>query len=44
MEYFLDILREGYIVFCDILQGDYTVIEVTGSYTRISVEACMQLL
>ena len=37
-EYFLDILQESYIILYDILQGNYTVIEATGSYTRISVE------
>ena len=44
MEYFLDVLREGYIVFRDIFQGNYTVIEATGSRTRINVEAYTQLL
>ena len=38
-EHFLDILQEGYIVFYNILQGDYTVIKATGSYTHINVEA-----
>ena len=37
-EYFLDILREGYIVLYNVLQGNYTVIKATGSYTYISVE------
>ena len=37
-EHFLDILREGYIVFYDVLQGNYTVIKATGSYTCIDVE------
>ena len=37
-EHFLDILRESYIVFCNILQGNYTVIKVTGSRARISIE------
>ena len=40
-EYFLDILRESYIVFCDVFQGNYTIIETTGSYTYISIEACI---
>ena len=39
MEHFLDVLREGYIVLYDVLQGDYSVIEAIGSYTCISVEA-----
>ena len=38
MEHFLDILQEGYIVFYDILQGNYTVIEATGSCTYISIK------
>ena len=38
-EHFLDILRKGYIVFYNILQGNYTIIETTGSRARISVEA-----
>ena len=38
MEHFLDILREGYIVFCDVFQGNYTVVEAIGSYTRVGVE------
>ena len=38
-EYFLDILQEGYIILYNILQGDYTVIEVTGSRTYIGIEA-----
>ena len=37
-EYFLDILREGYIILYDVLQGDYTVIEATGSCARIGIE------
>ena len=44
MEYFLDILREGYIVLCDVLQSNYTVVKATGSYTYIGVEARIQLL
>ena len=38
MEYFLDVLQEGYIVLYDILQGNYSVIKAIGSYTRISIE------
>ena len=38
-EYFLDILRKSYIVLCNVFQGDYTVIEMTGSYTCIGIEA-----
>ena len=37
-EYFLDILQESYIVIYDVLQGNYTIIKATGSYTRISVK------
>ena len=44
MEYFLDILRESYVVLCDVFQGDYTIIETIGSYAYISVEVCTQLL
>ena len=39
MEYFLDILQESYIVLYDVFQGDCAVIEATGSYTYIGVEA-----
>ena len=39
MEYFLDILRKGYIVLCNILQGNYTIVEAIGSYTRVGIEA-----
>ena len=38
MEYFLDILREGYIILCNVLQGNYTVIKATGSYAYIGIE------
>ena len=38
IEHFLDILREGYIVFYNILQGNYTVIKATGSRTCIAIE------
>ena len=44
MEYFLDILRKGYIVFYNILQGDYTIIEMIDSYTYIAIETCIQFL
>ena len=43
-EYFLDILQEGYIVFYDIFQGNYTIIEVIGSHTHIGVKARAQFL
>ena len=43
-EHFLDVLQESYIVFYNILQGNYTIIEATGSHTRINVEARIQLL
>ena len=38
IEYFLDVLREGYIILCDILQGNYSVIEAIGSRTYIGIE------
>ena len=38
VEYFLDVLREGYIVLCDVLQGDCSVIEATGSRARIGIK------
>ena len=38
MEYFLEILREGYIVPCDVFQGNYTVIETIGSRAYIGIE------
>ena len=37
-EYFLDILRESYIILYDVFQGNYTIIEAIGSYTCIDVE------
>ena len=39
IEHFLDILQEGYIVLYDVLQGNYTVVKVTGSYTCIGIKA-----
>ena len=39
IEHFLDILQESYIVFYNVFQGNYAVIETTGSCTRISIEA-----
>ena len=41
MEHFLDVLQESYIVFYNVLQGDYTIVEATGSRTRINVETRM---
>ena len=38
MEYFLDILREGYIVFYNVLQGNYTIIKAMDSRIYINVE------
>ena len=39
MEHFLDVLRECHVIFCDVLQSDCTVIEATGSRTRVGIEA-----
>ena len=37
-EHFLDVLREGYIILYDVLQGNYTVVEATGSRAYIGIE------
>ena len=44
IEHFLDILQESYIVLYDVFQGNYTIIEATGSRAYIGVEVYIQFL